>query len=82
MLSLLHHIYASQVSNDDIHQGLETIFGDKDIHLSLDMAREKVGDLLLNMCSTFQSNSYDSIPKCIVSFYTFTLAGGSKQMGT
>jgi hypothetical protein len=44
VLSLLHHIYASRINNDDIHQGLETIFGDKNIHLSLDVAREKVGD--------------------------------------
>jgi hypothetical protein len=39
----LHHIYVSQVNNDDVHQGLEIVFGDKDIHLLLGVAREKSG---------------------------------------
>jgi hypothetical protein len=47
----LHHICVSWANNDNIHQGLEPIFGDKDIHLSLGMTREKVGNLPLNMCS-------------------------------
>jgi enoyl reductase-like protein len=34
--------------------------------------REKVGDLLLNMCSTFQSNSYENILKCIMGCCMFT----------
>jgi len=78
----LHHIYASWVNNDDVHQGPETIFGDKDIRLSLDVAREKVGNLLLNMCSIFQNNSYNNIPKCIVGCHMLILVGASKQMGT
>ncbi len=61
---------------------MEVVFGNKNIHLSLDVAREKVGDLFLNMCSTIQNNSYDNIPKCIMGCYTFTLVGASKQMGT
>ncbi len=32
---LLHHVYVSQVNNDDAHQGLEIVSGDKDIHLLL-----------------------------------------------
>ncbi len=79
---LLHHIYASWVNNDDIHQGPKTIFGDKNIHLSLDVAKEKVGDLLLNMCSSLQNNSYYNISKCIVGCYMLILVGALKQMGT
>jgi hypothetical protein len=79
---LLHHICANHVNNNNVHQGLEVISNDKDIHSSLGVAREKVGDLPLNMCSTFQNNSCDSIPKHIVGCYTFTLAGAPKQMGT
>jgi hypothetical protein len=41
----LHHIFANQISNDDVHQGLETVFGNKDIHLLSGVAREKMGDL-------------------------------------
>jgi hypothetical protein len=37
----------------DVHRGLEFVFNDKDIHLSLGVVRGKVGDLLLNMFSTF-----------------------------
>jgi hypothetical protein len=46
-------MYANQVNNDDIHQGLEVISNDKDIHLSLGVVSKKVGDLPLNMCPTF-----------------------------
>ncbi len=42
----------SWVSNDDVHQGSETFSDDKDIHSSLGVVKEKVRDLLLNMCST------------------------------
>jgi hypothetical protein len=35
-------------------------------------------DLPLNMCSTFQNNSYNSILKCIMGYYTFTPIGASK----
>jgi hypothetical protein len=78
----LHYICVNHVNNDDIHQGLEINHGDKDIHLLSNVAREKVGDLPLNMCSILQSNSYDNIPKCIVGYYTFIPTGAPKQMGT
>jgi hypothetical protein len=65
---LLHHIYANRISNDDIHQGPEVVFGDKDIHSSLDVTREKVGELPLNMCSTLQNNSYNDILKYIMGY--------------
>ncbi len=71
----------SQVNNDNVHQGLEDISGDKDIPSSSSVVREKVGDLLLNMCSTFQNNSCDNISKCIMGYCTFTLVRASKQMG-
>jgi hypothetical protein len=51
----LHHMYVNRVNNDDVHQG------SKNIHLSSSVTRKKVGDLLLNMCSIFQNNSYDNI---------------------
>ncbi len=47
----LHHICASWINNDNVHQHPEIIFGDKDIHSSLGVAREKVRDLPLNMCA-------------------------------
>jgi hypothetical protein len=72
----------SRVSSDDVHQGLEAIYANNDILLSLNVAREKVGDLLLNMCSTFQNNSYNNITKCIVGYYTFIPTWALKQMGT
>ncbi len=78
---VLHHIYASQVSNDNVHQGLEIIFGGRDIHLLSSVVNEKVGDLLLNMCSTFWCNSYDNISKCIVNYYMFISIRALKQMG-
>jgi hypothetical protein len=78
----LQHICANWVSNDNIHQGLEAIPNDKYIHLLSGATREKVDDLLLNMCSTFQNNNYDSILKCIVGYYMFTLERAPKQMGT
>jgi len=63
---LLHHIGANWVNNDDVHQGPEAVFDDKNIHSSLGVAREKVRDIPLNMSSTLQINSYDNILKCIV----------------
>jgi hypothetical protein len=53
---------------------LEAISKNKDIHFSSDVAKEKVGDLLLNMCSTLQNNSYKSILKYMMGYYTFTPA--------
>jgi hypothetical protein len=78
----LHHIYVSWINNDDVHEGPEVVFGDKDIDSSLGVAREKVEDLFLNMCSTFQSNSCNNIPKCIMCCCMFTPVGAPKQMGT
>jgi hypothetical protein len=78
----LHHIYASWVNNDNVHQSLEAISSDKDIHLSLGVAKEKVEDLPLNMCSIFQRNSYDNILKYVVGCCTFIPTGAPKQMGT
>jgi hypothetical protein len=72
----------NRINNDDIHQGAEIIFGDKGIHSLLNVAKEKVGDLPLDMCSTLQNNSYDNIPKCIVGYYTLTPTRAPKQMGT
>jgi hypothetical protein len=73
----------SQINNDDdVHQGLETVSGDKDIHSLLNVARKKVGDFLLNMCSTFQKIICDNIPKCIVGCCMFTSARAKKQMAT
>jgi hypothetical protein len=74
-------MYATQVNNDNIHQGLKAIFGDKDIHLLSSLVNEKVGDLL-NICFILQSNNYDNIPKCIMGCYTFDPKGASKQMDT
>jgi hypothetical protein len=79
---LLHNICASRVNNDDVHQGPKTIVGDKDIHSSSSVVKEKVGDLPLNMCSTLQNNSYDSISNCIMSYYTIIPIRASKQMST
>jgi hypothetical protein len=49
-----------------IHQGLEVISNDKDIHSLSSLAKEKVRDLFLNMCSTFQNNSCNNISKRVV----------------
>jgi hypothetical protein len=72
----------SQVNNDDVYQGPEIIFGDKDIHLLSGVVKEKVGDLPLNMCSTLQNNNYNSISKCVMGCYAFILERAPKQMGT
>jgi hypothetical protein len=78
----LRHICANWINNDNVHQGLETIYANKDIHLSLNVVKEKVGDLHLNMCSTFQNNSCNNIPKCILSYCMFIPPWAPKQMGT
>jgi hypothetical protein len=76
----LHHISASQVNNDNVHQSLEVVYSDNDIQSTSNVAREKVGDLPLNMCSIFQNNSCNNISKCIMNYYMFTLARALKQM--
>ncbi len=60
----------------------KAISNGKDIHSSSSVAREEMGDLLLNMCFILQSNNYDSILKCIVGWCRFIPARTSKQMGT
>jgi hypothetical protein len=81
IVDVQYTIFANQVSNDNIRQSLETIYANEDIHSSSNVAREKVWDLHLNMCSTFQNNSRDNIPKCIMGYYMFIPAWASKQMG-
>jgi hypothetical protein len=76
---LLHHIYVSRFSNDKIHQSMEVMFGNKNIHLLLGVAREKVGDLSLNMCSTFQSSNSNSIPKCAMSCVIHSFSQGHQN---
>ncbi len=65
----------NQVSNDNIHQGVKIVSSDKDINSLLNVVKEKVGDFLFNMCSTFQNNSYNSTSKCIMGCYTFIPLG-------
>ncbi len=78
----LHHICVNWVNNDNVHQSMETISNNKNIHLSSDVAKEKVGDLLLNTCFTLQNNSCNNIPKCVVGYCMLTPIGASKQMCT
>jgi len=77
----LHHIGASQVNNDKVDQSTETISGNKNIHLLLGVAREKVGNLLLNMCFSFLNNSFNNIPKFVMKCCTLTPIRALKQMG-
>jgi len=78
----LHRICANRINNDDVHHNPKVVLGDKDVHLTLGVMREKVGDLPLNMCFTFQGNSYNSILKCIVGWCMITPTRTPKQMGT
>ncbi len=68
--------------NDKVHQSMAVIFGNKNIHSSLNVAREKVKDLLLNMCFALQNNSCNNIVKCVVGCCTFIPIGASKQTST
>jgi hypothetical protein len=68
---LLHHICASRVNNDDVHQSSEAISDDKDIHLSSNVVKEKVGGLPLNMCSILQNNNCDNILNCIMGYIVY-----------
>jgi hypothetical protein len=56
----------NQVNNDNVHQSMEAISGNKNIHSLSSVMKERDGDLLLNMCSTLQSNSCNNILKCVV----------------
>jgi len=62
----LHHICVNWVNNDNVHQSIKVVSSNKIIHSLSSMAREKVEDLLLHMCSTFQNNSCNNILKCVV----------------
>ncbi len=64
--SMLHQICTSQINNDNIRQGPKIMYGDDNIHLSLFMAKEKVGNLSMYMSSTFQCHSYNGISKSIM----------------
>jgi hypothetical protein len=68
----LHHIYVSQINNDNVHQRIESISSNKNIHSLSDVARGKVENLLLNMCYVFQNNSCNNIPKYVVGYYMLT----------
>jgi hypothetical protein len=63
---MLHQICTSQINNDNIRQGPKIMYGDDNIHLSLFMAKEKVGNLSMYMSSTFQCHSYNGISKSIM----------------
>jgi len=65
-----------------INQGSKVVYDNRDIHSSLGVARKKVGDLFLNMCFILQNNNCNTILKCIVHYYKFTLIGTLKQMDT
>jgi hypothetical protein len=71
----------NKINNDDVHQGSKVVYDNKDIHSSLSVVREKVGDFFLNMCSTLQNNNCDTILKCIMGYYKFIFTSALKQMG-
>jgi len=48
----------------------------------MNVVKEKVGNLLLNMCFALQKNSCNSIPKCVMGCYMLTSTWALKQMGT
>jgi hypothetical protein len=77
----VHHIYANWVENDNVHQSTKIVYGNKNIHSSSGVVREKVGEVPLNMCFAFQHNNYNSTPKCVVGCILI-LIGPLKQMGT
>jgi len=58
------------------------VYNDKNMNSQLIMVGANVGNLFLYICSTFQNNSYKSIPKSIVGCNVFTLAQTLKHMDT
>jgi hypothetical protein len=60
---------------------MEAVFNNKNIHSLSGVAKEKGGNLPLNMCSAFQNNSCNNIPKCVVGYYTFIPIKALKQIG-
>jgi len=65
---MLHQICTNQISNDNIHQGPKIVSSDDNIHSSLFMAKEKMGNLSLYVSSTFQHHSYNDILKRTMSY--------------
>jgi hypothetical protein len=63
----LHHICASWINNDKVHQSMKAISNNKNIHSLWDVKeigekpqkKKKVKNLLLNMCFPLQSNNYN-----------------------
>jgi hypothetical protein len=72
----LYNIYVSRINNDNVHQNTKVISSNKNIHSSSNVLREKVGDLSLNMCSVFQSNSCNNIPTCVYELLYVSLPMG------
>jgi hypothetical protein len=64
--STLYQICTNLISNDNVYQGLKIVFGDDNIHSSLCMAREKLGNLYLYVNSTPQCDNCNDISKCIM----------------
>jgi len=60
------------MTDDNIRQCLKTISNDDNIHSSLYMAREKVGNLFVYMSSTFWCDGCNGILKCIMGCSAFT----------
>ncbi len=64
----------SQISNDNVHKGLKTIFSDDNILLALCMVGEKVGKFYLYMSSILQCDSCNGILKHTMDYNVFTFA--------
>jgi hypothetical protein len=72
----------SWINKDIVHQSMKIIFSYKNIHLSSSVAKEKVGNIPLNMCSVFQGNNCNNIPKCVMGCCMFIPTRVMKQMHT
>jgi hypothetical protein len=71
---MLHQICTSRINNDNVRQGLKISSNDDNIHSSMYMAGEKVGNLSLYVNYTFQCNSYNGISKHIMGYSAYGLA--------
>jgi hypothetical protein len=72
--SMLHQIYTNWISNDNVCEGLKTIFNNDNIHSFSCVAREKVRNFFLYMNSLFWCDSYNGISKHIMDYNAFTFA--------
>ncbi len=72
--STLHQIWMSWIDNDNVYQGLKTIYGDDNIHSSSCVVGEKVKNLSLYMSSIFWCYNCNDISKCIMGYNVLTLA--------